>query len=378
MSSQDVTNEVMGREKVTELIQHLLDRGPVMAPKERPDQPGFHLFDWVDGPEEVVLDYVTTTMPPKKAFFRPVEPLFKFSGGEEPKDPPEVEPLRDESRFALFGVHPCDLAAIDSLDRAYSQPPADSRWALNRKRASIVVGVDCLPDEYCFCTSVETCRSRNLCDIFLTPIDNGDRYLAELLTPAGRKLADTLRLADASPDSNPDPDPDSNPDPDPEALRAAEQWREKKEQQMEAKLELSVADFADTLEAGGLTPVWQDVAERCYSCGSCNTTCPTCFCFNVYDHFDPSLTSGVRVRSWDSCQLADFALVAGGHNFRGERWQRVRHRWHRKFSYLYRNLGRPYCTGCGRCSRACTADINIVDVCNQLIEHARKEHARKE
>jgi len=93
----------------------------------------------------------------------------------------------------------------------------------------------------------------------------------------------------------------------------------------------------------------------------------------MVDCIDDNLTQGFRKRTWDSCQLPDFALVAGGHNFRGDRWQRVRHRWQRKYLYLYRQFGRAYCTGCGRCSRACTADINIVDVTNRLIAEGRKK-----
>jgi heterodisulfide reductase subunit C len=29
--------------------------------------------------------------------------------------------------------------------------------------------------------------------------------------------------------------------------------------------------------------------------------------------------------------------------------------------------GRPFCVGCGRCVRQCTAGINIVDVMNALL-----------
>jgi sulfhydrogenase subunit beta (sulfur reductase) len=93
----------------------------------------------------------------------------------------------------------------------------------------------------------------------------------------------------------------------------------------------------------------------------------------MVDELDLDLRGGRRLRRWDSCQLLDFARVAGGENFRAKRWQRVRHRWHRKFLYLYNQFGRPFCTGCGRCSRACTADINIVDVSNELIAHFQKE-----
>lgn len=206
---------------------------------------------------------------------------------------------------------------------------------------------------HCFCTSIGTGESRKTCDLFLTPIDGA--YLIEVHTTAGAQM---LQAAPKGPVL-------------PRHVEEVERRRSEKVARTIASLNFSIAKFADILERGGLTPVWQEVASRCYSCGSCNTTCPTCFCFSMDDELDLTLAAGVRRRSWDSCQLLEFALVAGGHNFRGERWQRVRHRWHRKFLYLYKRLGRSYCTGCGRCSRACTADINIVDVSNQLISYSR-------
>jgi sulfhydrogenase subunit beta (sulfur reductase) len=68
--------------------------------------------------------------------------------------------------------------------------------------------------------------------------------------------------------------------------------------------------------------------------------------------------------------------VAGGHNFRGERTDRVRHRWFRKFVYLLREHGMPFCIGCGRCSSACTANISLVDVLNAVIAEARNPSVR--
>jgi ferredoxin len=316
-----------------------------MGPRERGDQPGFYLFDWIEDAQELVLEYGTTTLPPKKAFFAPAETLFSFTSEASP----ELACERDEYPFVLIGVHPCDLAAIEALDEAYAQPPADARWFANRRRAALI-GTDCLPDEYCFCTSLGTDQARGACDLFMTRVARG--YLVEVRTPLGEKLIRNTRT-----------EPPGKSD-----WRDREDWQGRKAESTAAQLSASPSRLARVLESGGLVAVWREVAERCYGCGSCNTTCPTCFCFDMLDEFDLSLRRGTRKRTWDSCQLLEFALVAGRHNFRAQRWQRVKHRWHRKFLYLYRQFGRPYCTGCGRCSRACTADINIVDVTNRLIE----------
>lgn len=338
---------VVSREDWNVFLASVMEDWAVVGPRQRPDQPGFHHFDHVKDPLDLTLDYTTTTIPPKKVFFPPTETLFRFTES----NPPNIDIATDTTPFILIGVHPCDLEAIDALEAAYSYPPAEMRWAANRNRATII-GVDCLPDEYCFCTSIGTSESRKTCDLFLTPIDGA--YFVEVYTLTGEKILKAARKAPTQA----------------RHVEEVERWRSEKVARTTASLDSPIAKFADILDRGGLTPVWQEVASRCYSCGSCNTTCPTCFCFSMDDEFDLTFAAGVRRRSWDSCQLLEFALVAGGHNFREERWQRVRHRWHRKFLYLYRRLGRPYCTGCGRCSRACTADINIVDVSNQLIRYS--------
>lgn len=343
------TELVMTHEAAPRFYGRLIDEGPVMGPRERVRQPGFVHFDWLERAEDLVLQYTTTTVPPKKAFFPPRDVLFEF----ETTTPPRITARRDTWPFILVGVHPCDLAALTLLDDAYAREPAEACWPANRARAR-VLGVDCMPDEYCFCVAVDSCHSRAKCDLFFTPIERG--YLVEVLTPAGEEM---LRVSEVTAVEEAD-------------RESARQFRHDKQEAMVARLDATTAELADLLEQGDFSELWHEISDRCYSCGSCNTTCPTCFCFDINDEFDLGLSGGRRVRSWDSCQLAEFALVAGGHNFRRLRWQRVRHRWYRKFAYLYRTFGTAYCTGCGRCSRACTADINIADVTNEIIKRARQ------
>jgi len=55
--------------------------------------------------------------------------------------------------------------------------------------------------------------------------------------------------------------------------------------------------------------------------------------------------------------LPDFALVAGGGNFRKDRESRYRHRLYHKGKYVWEGWGKLGCVGCGRCASACLADI---------------------
>ena len=38
--------------------------------------------------------------------------------------------------------------------------------------------------------------------------------------------------------------------------------------------------------------LWDELAADCFSCGSCNTVCPTCYCFDVQDTWNVDQTSG--------------------------------------------------------------------------------------
>ena len=109
-----------------------------------------------------------------------------------------------------------------------------------------------------------------------------------------------------------------------------------------------------------------DAVAKCVSCGNCTAVCPTCYCFDIYDDVELDMSGGERKRTWDSCQLEEFAVVAGGENFRKERSSRQRHRYYRKFNYSVEKYNKYFCTGCGRCSRACMAGIELKETLNSL------------
>jgi ferredoxin len=54
--------------------------------------------------------------------------------------------------------------------------------------------------------------------------------------------------------------------------------------------------------------------------------------------------------------------VAGGHNPRFMKNQRLRNRFFCKFYYFPLHYGPVSCTGCGRCIDACPVNVDITEV----------------
>jgi len=338
------------KSSLLKLLGRVVAESRLMAPVRRGKKS--FAFEWIDDPEGIVFDYVRSILPPKKALLPPREKLLDFCRGAEQAASPTI----DRDPLVLFGVHPCDLAAIEQIDWAFARKDGvEDPYFAARRRAATIVGIDCTPDTYCFCTSVGTEATRCGADLFLTPIESG--YLVEVLTPKGEALLSATEAREATAEE--------------ESEAAA--WRAEKARCITRRLEADASELPDVLDRRYESEIWDQTAGRCYSCGTCTNVCPTCICFDVRDEVNLPLSSGSRSRQWDSCQFLDFALVAGPHNFRAGRFSRVRHRWLRKFAYLNRRYGRPFCTGCGRCTQACTADIGLTEVLNEIIAEDKAE-----
>ena len=323
----------------------------VMAPVKRGRASS--AFSWIDDVSDLQLDYVRTVLSPKQAFLPAREPLMTVH-----RESLQVTPALATEPFVLLGIHPCDLAAVNQLDWSMlKRHNIEDPFYRARRQAATIVALDCMPDKYCFCTSVGSCATREGADVFMTPIPDG--YLVEALTRKGSALLEGARLR--------------NPSREEEA--AADAFPERKRRRTILKIAAEAADLPALFERTYDSEIWEHTAKRCYSCGTCTNVCPTCFCFDVRELADLTLETASRWRQYDSCQFTDFALVAGGHNFRGDRPDRVRHRWFRKFVYLNREHGQPFCVGCGRCSQQCTAGISLVDVINSVIAEAKEKVA---
>jgi formate hydrogenlyase subunit 6/NADH:ubiquinone oxidoreductase subunit I len=316
-----------------------------------------HRFEEIRDGAAVQLDYPTTILPPKKVVLPTVEAIVQFRGGA-----PAAPPAREPRPTVLLGVHSCDLHAFELLDRVYRTGFPDQAY-LARREAVTLVGVECLRpcSQTSFCKSMGTLSPPAGLDLNL--IDLGPDYAAEVGTLKGEALVEEspgFREADAS------------------DYRRLERVMGEKWGRFPYRLDFDVADLPGLLSGDSINGLWEELGERCLSCASCTMVCPTCTCFDVRDEAELNLTDGVRSRVWDSCQLAPFAVVAGGHNFRSSRAARVRHRFLRKGKYQREALGVVGCVGCGRCAQACPAGITPIETYNSIYTRRRLAGVKRE
>jgi sulfhydrogenase subunit beta (sulfur reductase) len=247
--------------------------------------------------------------------------------------------LHDRSADALperilFGARPCDAAGLQRLSDFFAAEITDA-FVPKRREHLTIISLSCASaDGDCFCTSTgsgpgDTTGS----DVLLTPIGN-DRYIVECLTDNGRKLLEASAAV-----------VEEGPAIDKQPFLAA------------VKSEPAFDGFAKNLAGAFAHPVWRDAALRCLGCGACAYVCPVCSCFSIEDEGSPA--KGDRLRCWDSCGFGQFTLHTSGHNPRPTQSDRWRQRIMHKFSYMPERFGFTGCVGCGRCSRACPADMNL-------------------
>ena len=307
-------------------------------------------FEQLESSGQFRLDYDVTLRPPgRKYLLPPVETLLTYEIGDGYKS------VYDETPFVLLGVHPYDMEAINQSDKLFAQDNYDCHYMKRRHNATIIACDVVTPSKDVFATSMGTATVKAGFDVLLTDI--GDSYVMEIGTEKGEKLlagAGDVKDADSA-----------------DIEKRKKVWVENEKRLNKHKLQCDFGYLPKLLERAYAHPVWEEKAKTCFSCGSCNQVCPTCYCFNVQDELCWDLINGKRQRVWDGCLLDGFTKVAGDHEFRKKRLERFRHRLYRKGKFVPEKIssGIPACVGCGRCVSACLPDIaNPINVYNRLIQ----------
>jgi len=256
------------------------------------------------------------------------------------------EPPRQSPRYAFLGARSCELHGIGILNRvlfgAVHPDPADAA----RSADLFVVAVQCgQAGGTCFCVSMNTgpVADRGF-DLALTEIlqDGRHYFTVEVGSARGQEV-----LADVPHHGAADGD------------RAA----------ATAVHERTASQMGRTLETDGIKellyrnydhPRWDEVAERCLSCGNCTMVCPTCFCTTVEDVTDLEGEHVERHQRWDSCFTFDYSYIHGG-AVRSSARSRYRQWMTHKLATWWDQFDSSGCVGCGRCITWCPVGIDLTE-----------------
>jgi sulfhydrogenase subunit beta (sulfur reductase) len=274
----------------------------------------------------------------KKYLFPPSSRLWPPAAGGS-----EAAASAGPDKLALIGVRACELHAIAIQDQVFrgGRHP-DPEYTANRA-GLFIVAVNCgQAGGTCFCVSMAAGpRATSGFDVSLTEFTRTGQFLAEAGSERGAALLARLGVRLAS-----------------ETEQAA---AETITSQTAASMRKAMPspDLRELLYDNLEHPRWDDVADRCLSCGNCTMVCPTCVCFTVEDVSDLA-GEAERPRSWDSCFTPGHSYQHGGPvrvSVRARYRQWLTHKlatWHDQF-------GTAGCVGCGRCVTWCPASIDITE-----------------
>ena len=327
----ETTRKLIRKQSLEKLYNALTANRKVYAPVVAADKQIEYRYN--PGFSDVTFDHIRSTLSVKNIVLPKVENLFHYTNTRTESTITDID-LNNIPEVVLWGSHPCDNAAFNTLRSIFCWDIKDEFFSKRLEKLA-VIGLSChLSDEYCFCTSVGLLPdSAKGSDILLSRLQNGD-YHAEILTEKGNEIVRS-------------------------AADLFETVSDDKAIITRVKQRFSHEQVTSKLAAAFEHPFWIENSLRCIGCGACAYVCPTCACFDIQD--ETRGKNGKRYRNWDSCGFGLFTLHTSGHNPRSVQSQRWRQRIMHKFSYMPERNESLGCVGCGRCSSGCPVDMNIAE-----------------
>jgi sulfhydrogenase subunit beta (sulfur reductase) len=323
--------------------------GPIEIGKDKNNKP-VYAFNDVNEFSDMRLDYTTTKLPAKRFFLPFKEELstYRIKGDtwEKNVDYNVNQPV------VFFGLHPCDINALNKLDKVLLHSVYPMPYYAAKRKNMFIVGIECAPQPHCFCRSMGSDTALHGFDMFITDI--GNKYFIEILTDTAYNFLRYIQTEE--------------PDKKDHVMYMKE--IEKKKKKFTAKVDTT--DLTKILDLEFQSGVWEKWGDKCLGCGSCSQVCPTCYCYGVDESVRIDLQEASKTKNLYSCTLVDFAEVAGGHNFRPQRYSRLKYRYYHKHRGFVEAFEESLCVGCGRCGETCLAGITVPEVIASVRGDGRK------
>ncbi|MEI6758389.1 MAG: hydrogenase [Chlorobium sp.] len=338
--------KVISKTEFTKFIDALAGSNSSFGPRQvDTDSRGEAVYQFrkVTSASEIAFDY-TRTASSAKHFFLPFhEELsrFFFHGDEW-----NQQITYEANPTVLVGLRPCDISALNILDDVLLNGHFPSPYYLAKRKNTFVIGMDHLPLPDCFCKSMNHHIVSTGFNLFCSDI--GDEYYLSINSSKAFSFLKEFVTRDPLDEEN---------------CRLAERRKLISES---FQTEIDVTGLPSILDIEFDSPVWEKWGNKCLNCGSCAMVCPSCYCYSVEESFATNLKSATRQKRLYSCNLVDFAAVAGGHNFRPKNGDRLKYRYYHQHRGFAENANQQICVGCNRCGRTCLTGINPKDVINDL------------
>ena len=330
------------------MVEGLMENNEVFGPKWRDrDAKGNKIYRFLklNNFAELQMDYTRTYVSPKNFFIPYKEVLATYHLHGE--DWEQNIKYRIHPRV-IIGMRACDINALRKLDEVMVKSAYPNPYYFARRRNTIIIGLDHEPLEDCFCRSMDADVVFQGFDLFLTDI--GEKYFVAINSDPGYMLVKKYSGDEVT---------------EQDQIKFK---RVKKKIESKFKTQVNVNIVPGLMDLEFESEVWKKWGDKCLSCGSCAMVCPTCYCYGVEEEVDLNFTCAIKKRFLYSCNLLDFAKVAGDHNFRPEPEIRLKYRYYHQFRGFVEAFNQSLCVGCNRCGVACLAGIHPKAVIDDLIQ----------
>jgi ferredoxin len=327
--------------------------GPIQTGIDRSGAP-LYAFEQIADFGRLRIDYPTTKLPAKRFFlpYREEMASFTMTG----KDWTKTVDYHSDRPFVFFGLHACDINALNRLDKVLMGSVYPMPFYAAKRMNMFIIGIGCDPQPFCFCRSMGADTVHHGFDLFITDI--GSRYFLEIQSAAAYEIVKDLRTTA------------------PEEADHVRYMRTAADRSRKFTAHVDTTDLTKILDMEFQSPVWKEWGDKCLGCGTCANVCPTCYCYGVEENVDVSLSRASKSKTLYSCNVVDFAEVAGGHNFRPERSTRLKYRYYHKHRGFVEAYEESLCVGCGRCGEACLAGITVPEVIASVRGEEEKDGPR--